>query len=480
MINYMNPPGDSCVQSSVFTTLLDDARFNGKHRKIWLLSSMGIFLDGFDLFILSIALPLIIPYFGATPLEAGLIGASATIGAIFGSIFGGYLTDKYGRKKIFLLDLGIFVISAILCGMAWSINSLILFRFILGVGVGADYPICASYVSEFMPKKIRGRLLISSFAFQAVGIFAAAAVGLLILLLYPTELSWRMMLLVGAIPATLILVARRDIPESPRWHMKRGELLHAIRIICKTVCGLPEALKNCILKYKNELKNSIYEAEAQNPPFSILFTKDMRRRTILVTVPWFLMDVVFYGIGIFTPLFLATLAFKGEGVDYIADNILALQGTAFLDIFLIIGFVLNIILIERIGRMKLQIIGFAGMIVGLFILVIASLFNFSTIFLLFLGFTIYNLLMNMGPNATTFILPAELYPTKIRATAHGFAAGIAKFGAAVGIILVPVINEFYGITITMSVMLILVLIALITTVVCRIETAGKSLEDIAE
>ncbi len=134
--------------------------------------------------------------------------------------------------------------------MAWSVESLILFRFILGLGVGADYPICASYVSEFMPKNIRGRMLIGAFSFQAVGIFLAAAIGLLILVLYPNELAWRFMLLVGAIPATIILVARRDIPESARWHIKRGETTDAIRIICKTLHDLPGAMKDCISQFR--------------------------------------------------------------------------------------------------------------------------------------------------------------------------------------------------------------------------------------
>jgi len=468
------------IDQSALTCLLDDACFTRKHRKIWFLSSMGILLDGFDLFVLSVALPLIIHYFGATALQAGLIGAAATLGAIAGSVIGGRLTDKYGRKKIFLLDLGLFVIAAICCGMAWSVESLILFRFILGLGVGADYPICASYVSEFMPKNIRGRMLIGAFSFQAVGIFLAAAIGLLILVLYPNELAWRFMLLVGAIPATIILVARRDIPESARWHMKRGETTDAIRIICKTLHDLPGAMKDCISQFRISHPTINEKPDVKSQPYSVLFSKEMRKRTILVTVPWFLMDVVFYGIGIFTPLLLAAMAFEGSGTNFIADDILATEGTAFLDIFLIIGFILNIILIERIGRMKLQIIGFTGMAVGLGILIIGSLYNSTMIGLLFVGFAIYNLLMNMGPNATTFVLPAELYPTEMRATAHGFAAGIAKLGAALGIILVPILKEGWGIPVTLGVMLGLVILALIITFLCRIETTGRSLEEITD
>jgi MFS transporter, putative metabolite transport protein len=467
------------VDPNILTNLLDEANFSQKHRKIWILSSMGILLDGFDLFVLSIALPLIIHYFQATPLQAGLIGASATFGSIIGCFLGGILTDKCGRKKIFLLDLGLFIISAVLCGLAWSIETLILFRFILGIGVGADYPICASYVSEFMPKKLRGKMLIGAFSFQAVGIFLAALIGLTILHLYPNESSWRYMLLFGVIPATLILIARRDFPESARWHIKRGENSAAIKIICRTLHDIPGKLIDCIKLCQKKYPLSKCKTEENDSHcFMSLFLPEMRKKIILITIPWFLMDVIFYGIGLFTPIILAAMAFKGDGSNFITDDILATEGTAFLDIFLIIGFLLNILLIEKAGRMKLQILGFIGMAIGLIMMILGSVGVNSYVLLLFAGFAIYNLLMNLGPNATTFILPAELFPTSIRATAHGFAAGIAKFGAALGIILVPLINDEYGISITLLIMLVLTIIAVIVTIGFRIETMGKSLEDI--
>ena len=291
------------------------------------------------------------------------------------------------------------------------------------------------------------------------------------------------MLFIGSIPATCVLIARRDIPESPRCHMKRGEVKDAVKIICKTIYHLPGALNKCFDTYKSvrsspDTKRENHTHKAGS--YAFLFRKDMRRRTILVTIPWFLMDVVFYGIGLFTPILLAAMAFEGDGLNFIADDILATEGTAFLDIFLIIGFILNIILIERVGRMRLQILGFAGMALGLALLIIGSLHGASMVFILFTGFACYNLLMNLGPNATTFILPAELFPTDMRATVHGFAAGIAKLGAAIGIILVPLLKEQFGIPVTLTVMLVLVLIALLVTIHFRIETAGRSLEDITE
>ena len=210
---------------------MDEAPFTLKHAHIWFLSAMGIFLDGFDLFVMSIALPLIIVQFTATPLEQGIIGAAAVIGAIFGALIGGRLCDRFGRKTVFLADLFMFIVFAVLSAFAWNVGSLILFRFLLGVGIGADYPVCASYVSEFMPKRIRGRMLIAAFSFQAVGIFAAAAVGLFILAMHPSESAWRWMLVAGALPAIVILVLQRAVPESARWHIQRKEWKLAMGVV---------------------------------------------------------------------------------------------------------------------------------------------------------------------------------------------------------------------------------------------------------
>ena len=191
------------------------------------------------------------------------------------------------------------------------------------------------------------------------------------------------------------------------------------------------------------------------------------------------MDVVFYGIGLFTPIILASIAFAQEDTSMITSDFASSAGTAFLDIFLIFGFLLNIALIERMGRMRLQVIGFFGMAFGLIMLVIATTMN-DPIALVLAGFAIYNLLMNMGPNATTFIIPAELFPTELRGTAHGFAAGVAKLGAALGIVLVPVLKAAIGLTMTLIVLFVLILIAVLVTMLFKVETTGFSLEDLTE
>lgn len=127
---------------------------------------MGVFLDGFDLFIVPIAMPLIVASLSPRPAIRGLITASAVLGAIVGASMLGHFTDRWGRKYLYLADLSIFVVFAVPFGFAWDIHSLIAFRLLLGIGVGADYPICASCVTEFIPARIRGKMLVGALVFR--------------------------------------------------------------------------------------------------------------------------------------------------------------------------------------------------------------------------------------------------------------------------------------------------------------------------
>ncbi|HVY54867.1 MAG TPA: MFS transporter, partial [Thermodesulfobacteriota bacterium] len=201
---------------------LEETRLRGLHWRVWFLSAMGVFLDGFDLFIIGVALPLIQREFSPDTLITGLIGAAAVLGSIAGGSLGGWFTDCYGRKALYLVDLTFFIIFGLLSAISWSVWSLILFRFLLGVGVGVDYPICASYVSEFMPSRIRGKMLIGAFSFQAAGMMFGALAGVIVLAVIPESEAWRWMLGLGVIPAVIVLALRTTVPESPRWLIEKG------------------------------------------------------------------------------------------------------------------------------------------------------------------------------------------------------------------------------------------------------------------
>ncbi len=444
----------------------DNIKLTRHHWKIWFLSAMGVFMDGFDLFIIAVALPLIMhmPDWNVTAPVAGLIGASAPIGAIFGAVIFGRFTDKFGRKAILVLSVVFFVVFAALSAIAWDPISLIVFRFLLGVGIGADYPTGSSYVSEMMPSHLRGKMLVGSFSFQAIGALTGAVLGLIILLCDPSIEAWRWMLGLGVVPAIFVLVLRMSLPESPRWLIEHGKKKEAKRIALEVI-GSKDILK-----------------EPERPPegYRSLFKKKYRKRTALTSISWFLMDVSLYGVGFFTPVILAKMSLAGDG-NFILQDIAATQSAIYLDIFLVIGFVFALFLIERWGRITLQKIGFIGMFIGLFMLASSTLaipHSGLEMVLLFGGFIVFNLMVNCGPNPTTYLLPAELFPTHIRATGHGFASCTGKIGAAVGIFLLPILMERFGLGPTMYFISGTALLGFIVTQWLGVETKGKTLEEI--
>jgi MFS family permease len=464
-------------------TVLDVCPLRPIHWKIWWLSAMGVFLDGFDLFIIGIALPLIVFRYHPSNALVGLLAASASFGAIFGALTGGVLTDRWGRKTIYVLDMLCVAIFALASACAGNLAILVAMRFLMGLSIGADYPICASYVSEFMPARLRGRMLISAFSFQALGMLAAAASGALLLYCHPAVADWRWMLGLPAIPALIVLVLRLGVPESARWYLEHGHYQKAAAVVALVVPEKREILRDLMAREAQRIE----KAEGQKLGYADLFGKKYRRRTVLATVPWLLMDIATYGIGIFTPFILAAFVVgPSANIPGLMDDILkdrhATEGAAFLDLFLIVGFILNILLVERLGRIRLQVLGFAGMAAGMALLAIAGsqldAHAAPDIPLVFLGFILFNLMANLGPNATTFLLPAELFPTKIRASGHGLAAGCAKFGAAMGLLFLPSFKNHFGIVATVIAMSLVCLAALIVTVATRIETTGRCLEDL--
>jgi len=460
---------------------LDQARMTRLHKMFWLLAALGLMLDGFDFFIIGVANPLIAEDLGANSWQKGLISAAAIVGAIFGAAFLGPLGDKIGRRRLFKYDLWIFVVFSIGCMIAWDTWSLIAFRFLLGIAIGLDYPIAASYLAEVLPQKNRGRWLISAFSLQAVGMLLGALVGVIVLLLLPDETSWRWMLGFGVIPALIIIWLRRKVPESPRWLAQNGHEQEAIKIV-EELTNVPVIVTD---KDREKVEQSSEGIRALWQPQ--LFKPDMIRRTIFASVPWFLMDIATYGVGIFTPTLIAALAFGGDqdqsNTNFIADDILTLEWTAILDIFLVLGFVTAIFLVEKWGRVRLQTIGFALMSLGLIVLGIASILQGSSntgyLGVVFIGFAIFNFFMNAGPNATTYALPAEIFPSDIRSAGHGFSAGAAKLGAALGVFFFPILQGAIGIPALVFAMSGICVLAMVITQIFKIEPAGKSLDEIS-
>ncbi len=441
---------------------LDNAKMNSLHKKITALSVGGTFLDGYDISIISVALIVMSkPVYGlTTDFGRAMIAASTVIGMLFGAILFGYITDLYGRRTMYMYDMVLFIILTAAEAFSWNFASLFIMRFILGLGLGADYAIGTTIIGEFSPVKYRGKLLVTNVLSWFLGAAVASISGFLLLPL--GNQSWRYMFLLGIIPAVIILILRRDVPESARWLTNKGKTKEAADVE-RELTGTTDNL--AIIKRDN--KNPLKELLSRKYLKSLLF----------VGIFWFTFDASFYGISIFSPTILELLGLKAR---------MAVLGSAVFDMFAILGSVIAILLIDRIGRKGITIIGFSGMVVSLAALGIITFYvpNKSAFItdgvLIFAMFLIFYVTEAIGPGSTDFVYPIELFPTEDRATAQGFGTSVSRIGAILGITTFPFIVTIYGFSTSLFFFTGLSVIGLLATVFLATETKGKTLEEINE
>ncbi|MGH8372040.1 MAG: MFS transporter [Gammaproteobacteria bacterium] len=421
---------------------LDRAGIGRLHRRSAWAAGLGIFLDGYDLSIIAVALILLKPQWQLGPFQTGLLGAAALAGAFIGGLLGGPLADRYGRKAIYLLDIATFLIAALASGFAWDVASLVAIRFILGIGVGADYPLSATYLVEFLPRARRGRISIWVFALWMGGAAVSSAVGLALLPL--GEHAWRIMLASGALPAFAVLWLRNNLPESPRWYLRRGRVEDAVRVLGELDPSLTEAEAHALLA--SESKHNVQPMA----PWRSLFKPPYRRRTLFITLPWFLVDVMSYSFGIYAPLLLMELGLHGKVQSVIGNTVL--------DIVSLVGTALLAFTVDRSGRLKAQIWGFLGDGIGLALIGVFALRGEPPLAILIFGLVFWQVANSYGPGNTCWLFPVELFPTDLRASAHGVATAVSRVGALVAVLLLPVIQEWLG---NAGLMLLFALVAIL-------------------
>jgi MFS family permease len=448
------------------TLLLDESSLNRIQRWLWVLSTGGTLLDGYAIFVLGVAMPIIVADFHIQPGVVGLIGASLVFGAVIGAGVGGPMADHLGRKKLMLADMIIITAGACISAVADGPAMLFVGQLLVGIGVGIDFPVSSSYVSEILPKPSRARMMVATIACQSVGMLLAAAVTLFLLRSGSAQ-AWRLFLATEAAVALLFFVLRMSAPESPHWLMSRGKFAEAAQAFIRIVPAQRQAVWQ-LTGNQEQLASPVPHVNGGLP---ILFSRRYRARTALVTIPWFLMDIATYGVGLFTPTILGAIEISRGTRGLNAHDFGLAEGSAIIDLFLLIGFLLGIWIVPRFGQIRMQAIGFAGMAVGMLILAAAVGLTNSNLHvpLVFAGFIMFNLLMNAGPNSTTFTLAPILFPTQLRATAGGFAAAIAKLGATFGVFLLPILKEKFGVPSVLGIVSGVSLLGLLVTLIFKCE-----------
>ncbi len=408
-------------------SLLDDAPTSRFHHRAVLISGMGFFTDAYDLFVISTVATIVATQWHLSTTQTSWVTGSAILGAFVGAFTFGRIADVFGRKTVYTVVAAIMIFGAIASAVAPNFMMLIVARFVLGLGIGGDYPVSAVLMSEYANRKNRGRMVGLVFSMQAVGLIVGPLVGLVLLSSgVNSALTWRLLLGLGALPAAAVIYLRAKMPESPRFQA--------------SVRGQSAVAAAQLHAFSDGVIDATTAAESTKPRMSLsqfLHNRQMLTMILGTAGGWFLFDYAYYGNTLSLPSIL-----KEVSPNASLEMKLLLTLTMFV-VFALPGYALAVWRMDRIGHRRLQVIGFTVM--AACFLVLAAVPAFTTLVGPFIAiFGLSYLFTEFGPNTTTFVLPSEVFPVEMRTTGHGIAAGVGKLGAFAGVFLVPQLQKGVG------------------------------------
>jgi len=385
-----------------------------------------------------------------------------------GALVFGRIADMLGRKRIYGYEVLILAIAALVSAFSPNFAFLLVCRIVLGIGIGGDYPVSATIMSEYSGKKSRGRMVGLVFAMQGAGLIVGPLIASILLASGLSDnVTWRILLAVGAIPGLAVFYLRRRIHETPRFALAGGAADEVEAAVAAATGGKPSV-------------RTAQESKARNTTHGVLegFGVLARNRRMLLWLigtagAWFLLDFAYYGNTISSPEILKLI---NPHASLLHDTLLQL---AIFAVFAVPGYIVAILLLDKSGRKSIQVLGF-GMMGLMFLLigVIPAATRYAWPFLILFGISYF--FTEFGPNTTTFIYPAELFPVQVRTTGHGISAGMGKMGAFAGAYLFPdMLASSWGIRGAEIVAAIVSFVGLLLTVALLPEPKGKSLEELS-
>lgn len=397
---------------------LDRLPFTRRHLSLLGGSGIGWALDAMEISLISFVIAQLSITWSTDAAALSWVASAGFAGMAIGAALGGLLADRFGRRNVFAFTLLLYGLASGLSALAWSVGVLLVLRFIVGLGLGAELPVASTLVSEFAPKRIRGRVVVLLEAFWAVGWIAAALIGYLVI---PASADgWRWALLAGALPALWAVVIRWRMPESVRFLETKGRYAEAERIVRTFEASAGDG------------QRAAYSAVAPpaGPPaaptrLGDLFAPALRRRTVAIWVVWITVNFSYYGAFIWLPSLLVAAGFP---------LVRSFEYTLLITLAQLPGYAASAWLVERWGRRVTLAVFLLGSAVA------AVFFGFgavSGVEAQILGFGMLLSFFNLGAWGALYAVTPELYPTPLRATGAGWAAGAGRVASIAAPLSVP-------------------------------------------
>ena len=268
------------------------------HYKLLIITGLGWMFDAMDTGIIAFVLPTLAKAWSLTTQDMGLIGSMGLVGMAVGAMLAGELADRFGRKRMFMATLVLYSIATGLCSIAWNFQALLVFRFLVGFGLGGQLPVAVTLVTEYAPPAVRGRFIVLLESFWGLGWLAAALISYLVI----PRFGWHAAFILGAVPALYVFYIFHWIPESVRYLLTKGEEKAAESIVLRIekACGVQAPLE-----FPAEAGMGAEEREASAPEKGISFTELLKpaflRRTLMLWCLWFGIVYSYYGIFTWLP-----------------------------------------------------------------------------------------------------------------------------------------------------------------------------------
>lgn len=414
-------------------------------RKIALFTIGGMIVDGYIVGNIGVPLTIAAPELDMSSTMTGAIGSASLFGILVGSILGGKLSDKFGRKWVLIVDLVLFVIVS-LCMLAVSTSVLLLtLRLLLGIVIGVEYSAGGTLLAEVVPAHRRGSLLGALNVGFMVGSVGAYAI---MYLLKFGGVGWQTMLATSAIPAFVVVLLRIGTPESPRWLFDKGYRNEAFRVVQKWWGSA----------YGTE---SLAKTETPKVGYRLLFSREYVRRTLFAGLFWACQVMPGFAIIVFLPQFVGAIGISNEFGGTMAGNAAQLGGT-----------ILGVFAIAIFSRRGLVIWSF---VIGTGGLVVISFVGTLPTSIIVASFVIYLLVMTAATNLE-FVYPSEVFPTEVRATGVGFATAVSRLGSSISTFFLPILLAGLGSSVTLLVLASITAVGACVSALWAPETKGMSLE----